>query len=117
MLLFLPSHDDSGPDVATLSDKRITFRIFSSDANDVVLDSWGEVGSGAEDQRTWIGLTAFFQGGCSPGGQGTLLTSENSSVNHHWSGVELPIPLKLEDPGVFTRRKDGTWRCRDTMGR
>ena len=79
--VFLPSHEDGGPGVAAMSDRRITFRIFTSNVYDVVLDSWREVGRGAEDQQSWVGLTAFFQGSCLPGGQGTILAIESSADN------------------------------------
>ena len=89
--------------MVALSEKRVTFRIFSSNVHDVVLDSWREAGLGEGDRPSWVGLTVFLQGGIRSGGQGAATTAGHDSGNSPWA----PSPLKDEDPGVFTRSKAG----------
>ena len=88
----MPSPEDGGPDVVVLSERRVTFRIFSGDVHDVVLDSWREVGAGVSDQLSWVGGLRSTRGVSHLGGK--VLFCRPSTTQATPFGRELSLRFR-----------------------
>ena len=116
--LFTPTTIENGPDLNCLKDTRATLLCSSNHVEELIRDIWRDVHLADEDLPSWTGVTVFNKVKTTELSNRAGSSSDDAHLGHvPWTGATPPIPMKLEDPGVFVRREDGVWCRRDTRGR
>ena len=57
--MYIPQLEDEGPELATLANRRITFKLYGNGKTDHVTDDWRS-SVPLDDSRNWIGTTLYF---------------------------------------------------------
>ena len=103
--LFTPTTIENGPDLNCLKDMRATLLCSSNHGEELIRDIWRDVHLADEDLPSWTGVTVFNKVKTTELSNRAGSSSDDAHLGHvPWTGATPPIPMKLEDPGVFVRR-------------
>ena len=125
-MAYIPQLEELRPDLATLLDTRITFKMYDKGRIDSVTDAWK---SGVPDveQCSWKGTTTFFTVDAPPRHESGVRSEDEvpeharqrlvgMSSSRPWDGDEPPMSV-YDDPASSVRRDDGIWCRQDVRGR